>query len=86
MERQRARIEMVARVTLPDGRTIETSAESERDVADLADFDLETEGGFRRDYDDPGQGMVEAGKEAQRMASELFLEAAAEKRGQKRGG
>ena len=79
-----ARIEMVARVITPDGRVFEAEAQAPEGVPDVSDFDLRTESGFRRDFGALEKGLVEAGKEAERKAAELYLEEAAEKGGPKR--
>jgi hypothetical protein len=74
---ERARIEMVARVTLPDGRVIETTAQAAEGAPDVSEFDLRTEKGFRRDFGALEKGLVEAGREAERKAAELYMEAVA---------
>lgn len=84
MEGQRAKIEVVARVTMPDGSVIEAAAEATGGAPDPLDFDLRTERGFRRDFDALEQGLVEAGKEAERAVAELYMGEAAKKGGPKR--
>jgi hypothetical protein len=77
---------MVARVTLPDGRVIETTAQAAEGAPDVSEFDLRTEKGFRRDFGALEKGLVEAGREAERKAAELYMEAVAEKGGPKGDG
>ena len=74
---------MVARVTLPDGRVIETTAQAAEGAPGASDFDLSTEKGFRRDFGALERGLVEAGREVERRAAELYVEAMDEKGGRK---
>jgi len=76
---KKSKIELIARITTPDGKVFETTAAAPDGVVDLDDFDLSTRDGFLRDFDALEQGLVAAGKKAEEDVARKYLEEASKK-------
>ena len=58
--KERARLEFVARITMPDGSVIEKSVVAEGGIPTLDDLDVRTIEGFRRSFDDYERAALKA--------------------------
>lgn len=62
-QKERAQLEFIARVTMPDGRVIEKTVVAEGGIPTLDDIDVHTLEGFRRSFDDYERAALKARNE-----------------------
>ena len=73
-------VEYIAKITLPNGETIEKNVSTEGAFPSLEDFDLSTREGFLQDFDLLEKAVLETSRKLNGEISREFLAASSKKK------
>ncbi|MCR4908345.1 MAG: hypothetical protein K5985_05885 [Lachnospiraceae bacterium] len=79
MEKKSPKVEITARITMPDGRVIEGVASGDGTIPLPEDFDNSTRDGFLRDFDALENSLVSARDKAVKALAENYMEEVSKK-------
>ena len=80
MAKNKPKVEIMARITMPDGRVIESVALGDGDIPLPEDFDNSTREGFLRDFDALESNILSARDKATSNLAENYLKEVSKKK------
>ena len=79
MTKKNPKVEITARITMPDGRVIESVASGDGTIPLPEDFDNSTRSGFLRDFDALEKSLVSARDKAVERLAENYMKEVSKK-------
>ena len=79
MAKKSPKVEITARITMPDGRVIEGAASGDSTIPLPEDFDNSTRAGFLRDFDALESSLVSARDKAVENLAESYMKEVSKK-------